>query len=105
MANVLCLFESSTSSPAHPLLTFYLQQLQPSSDLVDHTLRCGTDTENGHASRLNLCTSSVLDHLSGDAQGSRLFAQFEDLFLRLALDCDLGLAEILPATEKCGSLR
>jgi hypothetical protein len=97
---------------AYPQKLFYsfrvshhLQQLKSTGDLVNKASRSRSNPQHCHAARLNLCSASILDNLSGDAQRSGLASKLEHLVLALDLHGDLGLAETFPALEDLGQGR
>lgn len=69
------------------------------SDLINQALRRRTDTEDRHASGLNLCPPSVLDDLSCESYILSLAAQLEQVVLGLDLHGNLSLAILLPPAE------
>jgi hypothetical protein len=85
-----------------PLFVRCLEQLKSTGDLVDKAARSRSNAQHRHATRLDLCSASILDHLSSEAQRSCLASKLENLVLALDLHSDLGLAEALPSLEDLG---
>ena len=76
-----------------------------SCNLINRTPRRWANTENGHATCLDLGPASILDHLRRDSLGAGLLLELKYLFLRLDLKGNLCLTEGLPSAEEVGGLR
>ena len=70
-----------------------------SGDLVDLALGRGSNTQNGGGTTGDLRAACIMDDLRAKSQANGLRLQHEHVVFAVDLECDLGLAQSLPALQ------
>lgn len=81
-----------------------LQQLEMTSDLIDHGLWSRTNTQNSSAAARYLRTTGIVDDLPADTQADGLSLQNLKLLFALDLQRNLCLTVVFPTLQDRGLL-